>query len=61
MDNRHVRNRDYILTNRSEFRPVVGIGEKPAKPLAVPLTYEQRKARDRLTAALDEAETLSGR
>jgi len=30
--NRHVRNREYILNNRNQLRPVVRIWEPPAKP-----------------------------
>ncbi|MBI1373795.1 MAG: sulfatase-like hydrolase/transferase [Phycisphaera sp.] len=58
MEDRLVRNRDYILTNKGQLRPVVGIGEKPAAALKS-LDDAQRAARDALKAALEEAETFS--
>lgn len=51
-NNRYVRNRKYIFTNRGAMRPVVEIGQKPAKPLSGSLTEDQQAAKKQLQAAL---------
>jgi arylsulfatase A len=54
-DKRHVRSREWILTNGGELRPVVGLGRETAPPVKAPLTPEQRTARAALKKALQEA------
>ncbi len=52
---RYVRSRDWILTDKGDLRPVVGIGEPPAAPVAPPGTAEQQQIRRELEQALAEA------
>lgn len=59
-DNRYVRDREFILTNQGKFRPVVDIGQRPAKPLTGNLNAEQQAARKRLQRGLEKAAELSG-
>jgi arylsulfatase A len=50
---RHVRNREYILNNRNQLRPVVEIWEDPARPDQDKAPEEERAARETLQAAFD--------
>jgi len=54
-DQRYVRSREWILTNRGELRPVVELGREPASPVRGPLTVDQEAAREMLARALREA------
>jgi arylsulfatase A len=50
---RHVRNREYILTNRNQLRPVVEIWEPEPKPDLSPDVEKARVARRTLQAVFD--------
>lgn len=51
---RHIRSRDYILTNRNQLRPVVELGESEGKPIPEDQqTSQARVARQALQAAFD--------
>ena len=51
--NRHIRNTEYILTNRNQLRPVVEIWQEPAKPNQNKYPAKERSARKTLQAAFD--------
>ena len=50
---RHIRNKDFILTNRNQLRPVVEIWEPEPKPDVSGDTEKARAARKTLQAAFD--------
>ena len=50
---RHVRNREYILTNRNQLRPVVEIWEPEATPDQNQHPEKERAARKTLQAVFD--------
>jgi len=50
---RYVRDRNFILTNQGALRPVVQIGQPPAKPITGDATDAQRRVREQLQAALE--------
>ena len=58
MANRHVRNKEFILTNQGALRPVVEIGEPSAKPIAKPYNPQQQAAFEELQMALKRAAKL---
>jgi arylsulfatase A len=53
-NNRHVRDRDYILNNRNQLRPVVEIWEPPAKPDQHKYPEKEQAVRKKLQAVFDE-------
>lgn len=59
MKQRHVRSRDFILSNSGDFRPVVRIGDKPAKPIRRALSDDETQERARLTKALQSVERFA--
>ena len=52
-NDRQVRNRDYMLNNKSELRRVVELWEEPAKPNENRQPEKEAAARKSLQAALD--------
>ena len=50
---RHLRSKDFILTNRNQLRPAVEIWKTEPKPDATPETEKARAARKMLQAAFD--------
>jgi arylsulfatase A len=52
--NRHVRDREYILNNKNQLRPVVEIWESPAEPDQNQYPDKEQTARRKLQAVLDD-------
>ena len=52
-DDRHIRNREYILNNKNELRPVVEIWEPPAKPNQNKHPEREQAARESLQKVFD--------
>jgi arylsulfatase A len=51
---RHVRNREFILTHKGELRPVTGLSEDPVPAIQRELTETEQSARKELQTAFDE-------
>lgn len=51
---RHLRNRDFILTDSNQLRPVVEIWEKPAMAIPPKLNRKEQTAQKSLKAAFDQ-------
>lgn len=51
---RHIRNRDFILTHKGEFRPVTELSKDPAAAIEHELTDKEQAERKALQAAFDE-------
>lgn len=56
---RHLRSQDFILNNKNQLRPVVGIGQPPAKPNTNRQPEKERAAREALQAVFDELDRPS--
>ena len=54
-DQRYVRSRNWILTNKGELRPTVELGRERAMAVPDPLTDEQAAAKAALEAALRQS------
>jgi arylsulfatase A len=51
---RHVRNRQFILTHKGQFRPVTDLPDDPAPAIERELTEQEQSARSALQAAFHE-------
>jgi arylsulfatase A len=55
-ESRHIRNKEYILNNQNELRPVVEIWESPARANQNKHPEKERAARKKLQAAFEDLE-----
>lgn len=53
-EKRHVRDKEYILNNRNQLRPVVELWSDPAKPVSGKFPEKEKFARKKLQAAFDQ-------
>ena len=53
-EQRHVRNREFILTHKGQLRPVTDLSSDPAPVIERELTEKEQSARKALQAAFDE-------
>jgi len=58
-NNRHLRSKTYILTNKNQLRPVVKIWEPPAKPNQNKYPEKEQAARTKLQAAFNKLDQQS--